>query len=423
MKIWQFLKDKMLKYGEKIAFPDSNITYSNLIKSAENNAESIKGNNRLKLAFADKKITQAMEILSILVSDNVVVPVSKCYGEKLYEEILSQITGDNEAYEDTAFIMFTSGTTGKPKGVMLTHENIIENIKGIDSYFKVRKTDKILIARPLVHIAVLTGELLYSLYKGMEINFYEEEFNPKRLVKFIEDNKITVFCSTPTMFYHISNYISENHKLRICALSGERLTENIVKLLSEKFKKVKFYNVYGLTENSPRAAVLTPDKFYAKAGSIGKPLYNTRFKIVDGELYINSNSIMKGYYNNPELTQKKIIDGWLHTGDMAKFDEEGYFYILGRSDEMIIRSGLNIYPQEIENVLKNCPGIENCLVYGEEDILFGQRLCLKVLGKIEKTEKKKFMSKNLPPQLIPTKIEYGDIEMTPSGKVKRWIKK
>jgi acyl-CoA synthetase (AMP-forming)/AMP-acid ligase II len=417
MKLWEFLKESMEKYGDKTAFLKNNISYNNLIINIESNKKRYK--NRLKTAFSLSKQNQAIKILNILASENVAVPVSDCYGLDLMREIENEIKCDKNTYPQLAFIMFTSGTTGKPKGVMLSDNNIIENIKAIDKYFKVDSTDKILIARPLVHIAVLTGELLYGLYKGLTIDFYEEEFNAKRLAKYIDENGITVFCTTPTMIYHLSKYLSGT-SLKTVVLSGERLTENIANILREKFPAINFYNVYGLTENSPRVSALTPDNFFEKIGSIGKPLFNTYLEIKNGELLVNSRSVMQGYYRNYDLTVNKIKNGWLHTGDMARCDDEGFYYILGRKDEMIIRSGLNIYPQEVENIIRKYEGVENCVAYGEEEINYGQKICLKVKGNIDVKKLREFLINNLPPHLVPSKIEKVDyIEMTPSGKVKR----
>ena len=417
MKVWEFLKRRLRRYGERIALSEGQITYANLIELVEN------GNSgQRNIPFIAKGATrqkQAIEILRIMAGGNIPIPVEASYGIEREETIKKVLANNHDDLHKTAAILFTSGTTGEPKGVKLSHKGIIENFKGIDGYFQVQKGQKILIARPLVHVAVFTGELLFALYKGLEISFYEEAFQPARLAKYIDENEVQIFGCTPTLMYHLSRYL-EGESLNSIVISGERLTEGVASILKEKFPAKQFYNVYGLTENSPRVSALCPEEFFEKIGSVGKPIAHTKVKLKDGELLVKSQSLMQGYIGDSEQTKEKLKKGWLYTGDMARMDKQGYLYIFGRKDDMLIRSGMNIYPAEIESAVLQIGGVEDCMVYGEEDINYGQKICMKAVTDIGVASLRKELIAKLPVYLIPDKILIvKSLEMTPSGKVKR----
>jgi acyl-CoA synthetase (AMP-forming)/AMP-acid ligase II len=313
--------------------------------------------------------------------------------------------------------MFTSGTTGNPKGVMLTHENIISNLQYIETYFDLRGLKTICVARPLVHIAVLTGEVLYALCCGLTIYFYEETFMPQRLLTFFQHKNIDVFCATPTLYQTLA--IIANDKafpIKVGVLSGEVLTRRTSENITKAFHNTRFYNVYGLTEHSPRVSALLPNDFVGKPGSVGKTIGNVELKIVDGELWVRSASVMKGYYLDTVNTQEKLQDGWLRTGDSAHFDKDGYLYIDGRKDGMLIKAGINVYPEEIENVVKEILGIDDCLVFGEFTDM-GTVICMKYIGDLDIKELRKQLIGKLNPNIVPSKIEkVEELARTMSGK-------
>ena len=254
---------------------------------------------------------------------------------------------------------------------------------------------------------------------GLEIDFYEEAFQPNRLANYIAEKGVQVFGCTPTLIYHLSKYLNGD-LLKSIVISGERLTDGVANILKEKFPNKQFYNVYGLTENSPRVSALCPDEFFERVGSVGKPIAHTKLKIKEGELLVKSRSLMQGYIGDREKTEEKLKNGWLHTGDMARLDCEGYLTILGRKDDMLIRSGMNIYPAEIESVAMQIDGVKSCIVYGEDDIHYGQKICMKAITDIGIAVLRKELIARLPAYLIPDKILIAEsLEMTPSGKVKR----
>ncbi len=347
---------------------------------------------------------------------DVAIPIDFGYGQAYIDRVKSLICDDNAAYRNTAFIVFTSGTTGISKGVMLSDRAIIENLKGIEGYCDVESGNKIMIIRPLVHIAVLVGELLFGLCRGMEIGFYEESFMPERLVATLNNNGTQVIGCTPTVFYRLCPFLDKT-LLTDVIISGERLSPVMTALLKRYEGRIRFYNVYGLTENGPRVTALKPEQFFSHAGSVGKTIANTELRIDGGELLVRSASMMDGYYKRPDLSAEKLRGGWLHTGDAASVDEEGYVYILGRKDGMIIRSGLNIFPEDIETETEQIDGVERCIVYGEDDIRYGQKLCLDYVGTASSKEVRKRLIGLIPQSMIPDRIRKVErISETVSGK-------
>ncbi len=417
MTIWCFLKKRMKRFGNLTAFTEGKISYRQLIKLVECKQRSKK---KQALIIDDRsRLNQAINILKVIAKGDVAVPVEKSYGEKREVDIRRIISKSNDNFKNTSVILFTSGTTGKPKGVKLSHKGIIKNIIAINKYFKVKKGNKILISRPLSHSAVLTGELLFGLYKGLEIDFYEEIFQPNRLAKYIDEKNVEIFCCTPTLIYHIFHYI-KGSSLQNIVLSGERLSERVIKVLKDSNNKnIRFYNVYGLTENSPRVSALPYKKFFLKPGSIGKPLSHTKIKIENNELLLKSPSLMQGYIEDSLKTQEKYKKGYFCTGDLAMKDKEGYLYVLGRKDNMIIRSGMNIYPCEIEDAAMQIEGVRNCKVFGKDDVCYGQKICMKISCDISEALLRKMFVARLPPYLVPDEIILSNnFELTESGKVK-----
>ncbi len=414
MKLWRYLKTRMERYENRVAFANAGLTYADILAFHENFSKD----NRLVLCEGQTREQQALAILKCIASGNVAVPVTKAYGIKNYEYVQAAVSKANaKETADLAFLMFTSGTTGLPKGVMLTNENIISNLEYISSYFRLEGMKSICIGRPLVHIAVLTGELLYALCNGLTIYFYEESFMPQRLMAYFIKNQIDVFCATPTLFQALAesnkNTISP---IKVGVISGEILTEKAGERISNAFPETRFYNVYGLTEHSPRVSALVPLDFKRKLGSVGKPIGDVRLKIENGELLIKSSSVMKGYYLDKEKTKEKIRGGWLYTGDRVHYDSEGFLYIDGRKDGMLIRSGINIYPEEIERAAKDIEGVFECLAYGGVTDR-GTALCMKYVGTIEAKDLRKRLLNVLNPNIIPSKIEkVEEIARTASGK-------
>lgn len=295
-----------------------------------------------------------------------------------------------------SFIMYTSGSTGKPKGAVLSYANIWANITDIQTYFEVTSQDHILINRSLSHASVLTGEFLYGLICGARLTFYNEAFMPRRLLSYMEVHHVTIFCTTPTVFYQLALDKAEYRMLRLkkVALMGEYLHKQISIKISERFPHVQFYMLYGQTEASPRITHLAPKYFAEKESCIGAPLPSMQIQIVDeaghalrlgerGELIVKGPNIFSGYWDARELTYSKLKQGWLYTGDIVYKGEDGLLYIAGRKDDMIIRAGMNIYPKEIEDALLEDDRIREVIVFGTKDANYGQRLNITVVPFLE----------------------------------------
>lgn len=415
MKLWQYLQKKMAPYAERIAFARAGVTYADLLAYATGDS-----GGKLVLCSGSSREEQALAILRCIAGGNVAVPASMEYGKQLFAEMERTVQFSEEIFTDLAFLMFTSGTTGKPKGVMLTDENIIANLEGIASYFRLEGMKRICIARPLLHIAVLTGELLYALCCGLTIHFYEEPFMPQRLLSFLYKNDIDVFCATPTLYTALAQTIKKEQKpflVKVAALSGEVLEEKTGEFLTRNLPETSFYNVYGLTEHSPRVSALAPGEFRIRPNSIGKAIHGVTMKIEQGELLVRSPCVMRGYFHDKDATEKKIVNGWLHTGDMAHTDAEGFYYIDGRKDDMIIRAGLNIYPVEIEAAARTCAGVDDCVVYGKSSEKGGTEIVIEYIGTAEPLKLRRILTGCLDPHKMPNIfIKKEKLECTPSGK-------
>lgn len=414
MTLWEFLKPRMEHLGERIAFSNGNISYLQLVRLVERE----KGDGSLCIVNGDTKQEMAINLLRCLARGDVAIPIDMGYGKTYIHNLQDSIGSDENKYPDVAFIIFTSGTTGMPKGVMLSHEAVIENLKGIDDYFKVSIGQRLLIVRSLVHISALTGELLFGLYKGLRIDFFEEQFVPRRLGTYMQKCGTEIFCCTPTILYRLYRYLDQT-VLTDIVISGERISTELVGLLRKYRNKIRFYNVYGLTENAPRVSALIPEEFFDHIGSVGTPILNTEIKVENEELLVRSKSMMSGYYKRADETEKKLRNGWLHTGDIAKIEND-FITICGRKDSMLIRGGLNIFPEDIEREVQRIDGVVDCIAYGKDDTAFGQKIYLDYVGEINEIEVRKILAKRLPATIMPNCIRKTDsIPMTVSGKKKR----
>ena len=437
--LYEFIKQRMLEYPDQI-ISDGNqvLTYSEMIKQAESLGNQLTEEKYGLLCDSD--FNTAIALLACFYARKTAIPLSKKYGDKHISKIIEKtqlaylITSngvvriadampESEDLTDVALIMCTSGTTGVPKGAMITEKNLVTNLNDIDKYFRIDRTDHILIARPLYHCAVLTGELLISLLKGLRISFFSEGFIPQRILRVSKEKKITVLCGTPTLLYHLSVLNSKSKDplcLKIMAVSGECMTWNAAIAIRKAFPEAEIYNVYGLTEASPRACYLPPDEFDQRPLSVGIPLASLEAKIENNELLLKGESIMRGYYNDVDATLCAIRDGWLYTGDIAEYDAQGRVYIKCRRDNMIIRAGMNIYPQEIENALKQDSRIRDVLAFGVKDETVSEKIHINVVTSLSKADVFELCRICLPTYQLPDAIDIVDeIPKNASGKVIR----
>ncbi|MFP2996330.1 long-chain fatty acid--CoA ligase [Spongiivirga sp. MCCC 1A20706] len=291
---------------------------------------------------------------------------------------------------DTAVIVYTSGTTGRPKGAELTHSNLMQNTILCADLFNTTQNDKMLIVLPLFHIFAMTVQMNVSIYKGVT-SILLPRFEAKTVLELLEKHEITFFAGVPTMYWGLNSYLDANKrdlsaitkKLRMCVSGGASLPVAVLDKFEAHFN-VKILEGYGMSEGSP---VVSFNQFDVgrKAGSIGTPVWGVQIKVVDdkgielpegekGQLVYKGHNVMKGYYNNPQATKNAIKDGWLQSGDIALKDEDGFFFIVDRTKDMIIRGGLNVYPREVEEVMMKHPAISMVAVVGIPDEKMGEEI-------------------------------------------------
>ncbi|WP_339173696.1 long-chain fatty acid--CoA ligase [Solibacillus sp. FSL R5-0691] len=288
--------------------------------------------------------------------------------------------------EDTSVVMYTSGTTGKPKGVMLSHRNILETAQIWSDSMNMTNEDRMFICTPLFHCAGSHVFAVPTIYKGGSV-LIEEAFSPDQTLKNLVETKATIFFGVPAMYSILLNKPElqsyDFSQLRLFCYGAAPMPYELVKRLKDTFPNVKVQNLYGQTENTPAASSLLDDAALFKIGSVGKPLARTEIQLRDangdlvplgevGEICVKGPQVMKGYLRAPEETAKSIQDGWLYTGDLGRFDEEGYLYIVDRKKDMIIRGGENIYPIEVEEVLYQMPQILEAAVVGIPHEVYGE---------------------------------------------------
>lgn len=453
MKLWNEIKQKMLEHpSQAVCENGAELSYEELIVFAELFAERLNG-VQCCAVLCHSEMAAAMALLGCFAAEVTAVPLSVRYGELHCNKILDTISPDaivtdqggelqirrisNSKYAPPAthpaLIMCTSGTTGKPKGAMLSEDNILTNVADIAAYFGIDETDTILISRPLYHCAVLTGEFLTALVKGTKIRFYSETFNPFRMLELMKEYEITAFCGTPTLFGMMDRFhrSSVSNSLKYICISGECMGREAGLHIAQAFPGTKIYHIYGLTEACPRVSYLPPELFSEYPDCVGVPLKSVSVKIVkedgtlaltgqEGVVWVKGGNVMFGYYREPKKTAEVLRDGWLCTGDIAVMNEAGLLKIKGRKDHLIIKSGMNIYPAEIEAAVRMDPRVKDVLVYGFQD-RFGTQIGMKIAGKFYSVEDvKRLCSECLPPFQVPARIEIvKGLPKNASGKIIR----
>jgi long-chain acyl-CoA synthetase len=291
------------------------------------------------------------------------------------------------AEDDTAVILYTSGTTGKPKGAELTHMNLFRNadVSGRTTS-EIAQGDVVLGALPLFHSFGQTVSMNASLKVGACLTLVPR-FDPGEALATMQRDGVTHFYGVPTMYgallHHPERGSFDTSSLRICITGGASMPVEVLRGFEDAFG-AKVMEGYGLSETSPVACSNHPDR-ERKAGSIGTPIEGVEMQVVDeddnpvaqgevGEIVIRGHNIMKGYWQRPDATAEAMRGGWFHSGDMARTDEDGYFYIVDRKKDLIIRGGYNVYPREVEEVLFEHPKIREAAVVGVPHDEWGEEI-------------------------------------------------
>jgi O-succinylbenzoate-CoA ligase len=277
--------------------------------------------------------------------------------------------------DDLLFIMYTSGTTGLPKGVMHTHNTVMWAIQTIMATSDFRTEDRYLNTLPMFHVGALSP-MLCTLYRGVTL-VAVRSFDPTDAWKQIGDEAITTTLMVPAMLqFMLAVYDADVHdgsKLRWVMSGAAPVPLELIKTYESM--GIEIHQVYGLTESCGPACLITGEDALARAGSTGRPFFHTDVRVAredgadcgpdeKGEVLVRGPHVMTGYWNRPEATAETIVDGWLHTGDVATIDPDGFVTIVDRTKDMIISGGENVYPAEIENVLLSHPGIADAGVIG-----------------------------------------------------------
>lgn len=303
-----------------------------------------------------------------------------------WADVLDGASGESLAYPsltgtELAVILYTSGTTGYPKGAMLNHKNLLSNVLSCSKAVTIYERDRIILFLPLFHAFTFTVCALVPFYHGARIYMLESVRPFHRIIKSLVFGRITIFVSIPIVYKlllktRISSFLFWFLPLRLCVSGGAPLEPEVQANFERKFK-IPLLEGYGLSEAAP-VVTLNPETEVRRPGSVGIPLPDVEVKIVDeqarevgvneiGELIVRGPNVMLGYYNAPELTAETIRAGWLYTGDMARINQDGYIYIVDRKKDMIIVHGMNVYSREVEEVILSHPHITEAAVVGKKD--------------------------------------------------------
>src|SRR3990172_6191278 len=337
--------------------------------------------------------------------------------------------------------MYTSGTTGRPKGALLTHGNILWNLVNTILGREDREGEISLVIGPLYHTAALNNHFTVRVAMA-GTSILVKNFEPGKVMEMIEKEKVNVISGAPAMYHlllalpHMKKY--DTHSVTKCTAGSAILPHETKERLRTLFPNAEgVYDVYGCTEASPNITILNAKDSLRKQECVGPPLPFLEVRIVDekerevpvatvGELICRGPNVMKGYYKDKKATREALRGGWLHTGDLARRDEEGFIYIVDRRKDMIVSGGENIYPREIEEVLYRHPKIQDAAVIGIPDPIWGESV--KVIIVLKKGETMKgeevieYCKRYLASYKKPKSVEFAEIlPRNPSGKVLKKI--
>lgn len=341
---------------------------------------------------------------------------------------------------ENAIILYTSGTTGGPKGAMLTHKNIYSNARDIADYLGFAEDDRVVATLPVFHVFALSVVVNAPLLKGATI-ILVPRFTPGEVFDIIKQQQATVFAGVPTMYNFMYQFPGgkpeDFESIRLAISGGSSLPVALLHNFEDKFN-VKISEGYGLSEGAP-VTCFNPLDRERVPGSIGRSIVNVENKVVDengkevpdgevGELIVRGPNVMKGYYKMPEASAIALRDGWLYTGDLATRDENGYFYIVDRKKDLIIVGGFNVYPREVEEVLFEHRDIVEAAVIGIPDDNFGEEVkafvVLKEGAEVDEAALIAFCAIKLAKYKIPKQIVFvEELPKNSTGKVlKRFLR-
>ncbi|NKQ52035.1 long-chain fatty acid--CoA ligase [Amycolatopsis sp. K13G38] len=357
------------------------------------------------------------------------------------DELLAPYSGEAETEqtgaEDTAVIIYTSGTTGLPKGAALTHVSLLLNARTKEQLVPKADHDVVLVALPLYHVFGQTSVMNGNIYGGGTLVLLPR-FDPDTALDLLLEHRVSLFSGVPSMFQAFLQVDPEGTRLREAGKTLRVVTSGGAPLpvpLFERFAELSGVEVrqgYGLSETSP-TVTFSPWDEPIRPASVGKPVWGVDIEIFDrndkplpagsvGEIVIRGHCVMQGYFNRPEATAEAIRDGWFHTGDLGRFDEDGYLYVVDRVKDLILRGGYNVYPAEVEQVLLAHPSVAFCAVVGEPHERLGQEVVAYVVPRtgheIDPAGLAAWARERLAEYKYPRRIEVRDaLPMTATGKI------
>lgn len=346
---------------------------------------------------------------------------------------------------DVMSMIFTAGTTGRPKGALRTHKHVVLNAMAGAIELQIGYDEVALISFPMYHVAGEDNLTKHILMSNTLVLKLEGAFRAPEVLGLVEKHKVTMAQFVPTMIHRlvyeptVGEY--DLSSLRKVVYAAAPMPVSLLKQAMKVFTGCRFAQLYGQTESGPLTTILKPEdhvpegdeRLTRRLASCGRPVVTYELRIVDeedrdvpigevGEIIVRSEAMMKGYWQMPEETEKKLKGGWLHTGDLGRFDEDGYVYLVERKDDMIISGGVNIYPREIEEVLYMHPAVSEACVVGIPDEHWGEVVRAVVVLKEGKSateeEIKEFCSKYLANFKVPKAVDFWqDLPKSPQGKV------
>lgn len=337
---------------------------------------------------------------------------------------------------DIAFIMYTSGTTGRPKGATLTHLNIIHSCINYQRVMGLTNDDRTLITVPLFHVTGMVAQLILLLYVG-GTSIILKEYKTDHFLESLSQEKASHTIVVPTIY--VLMLMNEKSKLldfsnfRIAAYGGAPMSETTISQLAERFPGLKMFNCYGATETASPATITPCEASISKSASVGLPVPVAEIKICDedgntlgpgdvGEVWIKGPMVIPGYWNNPQANEKEFTEGFWHSGDLGKMDSEGFVYVMDRKKDMINRGGEKIFSVEVENVLCSHPKIMEAAVVGVPDEVFGEQIKAVIVPKpeveITAEEVQSFVGEKMAHYKIPKYVAFvTELPRNPGGKV------
>jgi len=388
-----------------------------------------------EFALLLEEIRLNTDIQNIICLEGVDIPGSQSYETLLEQASAAEPDRPDLSSEEAACILYTSGTTGYPKGAILPHRQILWNAINTVVSWGLSENDISPILTPMFHSGGLFVFLVPLFYIGGKI-ILVRTFDPEETLKLIVTHKCSVILGVPTLFqvWMNSPYFKDADfsQVHFFISGGAPCPPSLIQAWSQS-KGVVMRQGYGLTEVGVNCFSMTDEDALRKAGSVGKPIFHSPMRLVytdgcdvpqgeTGELLISGPTVCSGYWNNADATANALIDGWFHTGDMARMDDEGYFYIAGRCKDMIISGGENIYAAEVEAVFREHGAVADAALIGQPDEKWGEIglmiVALKPGASATGNELQEFCQGRLAKYKIPKRVEFiPSLPYSPYGKV------